>query len=230
MKRLDAMNENANAIHIFKREYSYSFKIPPYLPQNLKPQPISSACKRLSPMLHQNHHHYHYQKGPLYQDHYEVFYSHFFCLQNYNRHSIQTILKTNTVPKTVVTTIFYTTITSIPVTAQTITETIATETETTATITTTFEIETSTETASETTTEVATSTVVQTLACSSGIAACSLDHPDSCCSGQCIKWFATPNYCVISGQLCDIPHPEGCCTGTCKLDHYNNGTPIYTYW
>ncbi|KAK6353859.1 hypothetical protein TWF730_008281 [Orbilia blumenaviensis] len=222
MKRMDDMN--ANEIHIFKRagksQYSYAFKIPAYLPQDLTPQQISWACKRLNPCSTRTTTITKSIKIP--QTKTITKYSTVIPTVSKTITVIKTIPTTNTIQQTVVTTIFYTTVTSVTVTAQTVTETIATETQTTATITTVAETDTATETISETQTQTVTQTSTQVLACSTGIAGCSLDHPESCCSGRCVKWFSSPNCCVSGGQPCDIAHPEGCCGGTCAYDHTNS--------
>ncbi|EPS39683.1 hypothetical protein H072_6537 [Dactylellina haptotyla CBS 200.50] len=53
--------------------------------------------------------------------------------------------------------------------------------------------------------------------CIAGIGACDLSNPLGCCSGNCVKWFATPNCCVGSGVSCDVLHPEGCCGAVAAL-------------
>ncbi|KAK6529328.1 hypothetical protein TWF281_008505 [Arthrobotrys megalospora] len=224
MKRLDSTNENE--IQIFKRggqpQRSYAFKIPSYLPQDLNPQQISWACKRISPCSTKT-----VTVTSTVKERRTVSATKYTRItppaSTTTRTVIKTVPKTNTVQQTVVTTIFYTTVTSITVTAQTVTETIATETQTTATITTTVETDTVTQTASETVSETVTQTVTLTLPCNTGITLCSLDQPESCCSGRCVKFFANPNCCVGSGQPCDIYHPEGCCSGTCR----NSGNGNY---
>ncbi|KAF3187005.1 hypothetical protein TWF788_002585 [Orbilia oligospora] len=231
MKRLDAAaaDESENAIYIFKRggvnQYSYAFKIPAYLPQDLKPQQISSACKRINPCPTRTITVTKTKKVPHTRTStkYTTVTPSVYKTQTVTR----TIPKTNTVQQTVVTTIFYTTVTSVTETAQTVTETIATETQTTGTITTTVLTETATETASKTETETATSTVVENRVCTTGITLCSLDRPDSCCSGQCVQFFSSPNCCVSSGQICDILHPEGCCGGTCYRTNVGEPVPIF---
>ncbi|KAF3279516.1 hypothetical protein TWF970_004068 [Orbilia oligospora] len=229
MKRLDAADESENAIYIFKRggvnQYSYAFKIPAYLPQDLKPQQISSACKRINPCSTRTTTVTKTKKVPHTRT--STKYTTVTPSVYKTKTVTRTIPKTNTVQQTIVTTIFYTTVTSITETAQTVTETIATETQTTGTITTTVETETATETASKTETETATSTVVENLVCNTGIALCSLDRPDSCCSGRCVQFFSSPNCCVNSGQSCDIYHPEGCCSGTCYRSNPGETVAIF---
>ncbi|EPS35244.1 hypothetical protein H072_11392 [Dactylellina haptotyla CBS 200.50] len=216
-KRIDlALKE-----HIVKRRgYSYAFKIPFYLPQDLSPPQISSACKMLNPC-------------PLTKTSTIIS---TLMVKSYKTLSqyvtvtpivSATITRTRTsavpnkVTETVYTTNFATKSTIITLTVATFTKTASIETQVIATETVTTSI------AIITSTVTVVTTAVQ--ACGSGIVICDLSHPESCCSGRCVKFFQNPNCCVGGGQVCDIFHPEGCCGGTCAIKGDINVEPrIYT--
>ncbi|EPS36286.1 hypothetical protein H072_10197 [Dactylellina haptotyla CBS 200.50] len=207
---------------IVERSYSYAFKIPSYIPQDISPYRVTSACKKLNPCMSTKT--VTSKKTVTRNSTKTVLTTTTLKAATVTKTSTKTVnvAKTNTVAQTVYQTATFTDTTITTITAATETETISTDTLVTGTETVTVGTDTATATVTESVTETMTQTATQTLACSTGIVICDLAVPNSCCSGRCVQFFANPNCCVNSGEPCDIFHPEGCCSGTYLRQNASN--------